>query len=612
MRNPGPCLLCACFAALACVGTVQSDAELPGATGEPRGAGPTDPSVPAATAPGTTPGAAPAKLSCDPSAATPDPGMRKLTGTEYRKTLSDLLAFALKDAKAAAGVLATLQDALGGIADRRPVVAEDQHGTFRRLDQSVDQGDVEATYDLAARVGAALVTGGRLGTVVGACATDASTANDDACITGFIQSFGERAFRRPLGSDEVSWLRGVYGTGAAIDADAFADLIATILTAPRFLYHVEHGAAPVPGRSDLASLSPFELAARLSYQLWETMPDDELWSAARSGALVQPAVYQAQVARLLADPRARDTMDAFFGEWLKLEDLPPLDQRNKDALFKTFAGADLPGTGLRQAMIDDALGLWRHLTWDSAGRFDDLLTSDLAFARTADLARIYGLGAWDGKAPPPRFAAGTRPGLLTRAALLATGSASTRPIMRGAFVRRTILCDELPPPPGSAAASPTDLDPKLTGRQVVEALTEMPGTTCAACHGSLLNPIGFAFEGFDGLGRARTDERLFSKTNGQEIGRAPIDTRSVPRIAADDARPSSGAADLVRLVVDSGKAGACFARSYFRFTYGRWEDLAGDGCAIERLRGSVASGAPLREVLRSAVLAPEFQQRSFR
>lgn len=339
--------------------------------------------------------------------------MRKLTATEYRKTLADLLSFALRDAKAAASVMDALAPQLADLVDERPKLADDTHGTSRRLDQTVDQTDVNATYALAGAVGAQLTGQGRLGALAGACATDADTANDDACITSFIQRFGERAFRRPLSPDEVTLFRSVYGPSPAIDADAFADVIAATLSAPRFLYHVEHGEAPVAGKPDLMTLSPYELASRLSYQFWETMPDDELWGLARSGALSQPDVYASQVDRMMADPRARQTFDEFFQEWLKVEYLPPLDQRNKDVLFKTFAAADLPTAGLRQAMIDDAVALPHHLTWNAGGRFEDLLTSDLAFPRRAEL------------------------------------------IMRGVFVRRFLLCDA----PACAGCRATLLNP---------------------------------------------------------------------------------------------------------------------------------------------------------
>jgi hypothetical protein len=200
--------------------------------------------------------------------------------------------------------------------------------------------------------------------------------------------------------------------------------------------------------------------------------------------------------------------------------------------------------------------------------------------------------------------------MLTRAAFLATGSPTTRPVMKGVFVRETILCDVIPPPPNNANANPPELSPTLSTRQVVEALTEAKGTACAACHVNFINPIGFATENFDALGRLRAEQRLFTD-QGVEAGKATIDTRSVPQIVPGDPAESKGAADLMRLITASGKAHACFAQQYFRFTFGRWEQTAADGCTLERLRQQAGRGGSLQAVFKEAALTPAFQQRRF-
>jgi hypothetical protein len=558
------------------------------------------------------PAAASTAFACTPGAAGPSPGWKKLTTAQYRNTLRDLLGFALKDRTAAAAVMNAIAGALARLPeDERPVTADDPHGSYRRLDQDLSQIHVDAAYDVALAVGAALTTRERLGAVVGACATDSDASNDDACITAFIQRFGERALRRPLTTDEVAFYRVFYGPGTAIDAAGFGDLIGGLLNAPQFLYQVEHADEAVAGRPGAFALSAYELAARLSYQFWDTMPDDGLWAAARSGALKAPAGWAAELARVFADPRTRATVDDFYRDYLKLDDLPLLDTRLGDPVFKAFAADDLPKATLRGSVIDDALAMTRYHTWDRAGgSYDDLLTSNLSFAKGADLARIYGVAPW-AAGEPPAFAPDARPGLLTRAAFLMSGSANTRPIMKGVFVRKTLLCDEIPPPPSNVNAVPPELSPKLTTRQVVEALTETPGTACAGCHATLINPIGYATEGFDALGRVRVAQRLFSD-EGVELARMPVDTRSVPRIAAGDATPSSGPADLARLVAASGKAQACFARNYVRFTFARAEDLGADGCVLERLRQAAGKAGSLRAMLKEIAMTPEFQQRTMR
>src|SRR6185503_306872 len=181
---------------------------------------------------------------------------------------------------------------------------------------------------------------------------------------------------------------------------------------------------------------------------------------------------------------------------------------------------------------------------------------ELSFARDARLAQIYGVKAWDGVAAPPAFPAGQRPGLLTRALFLSTGTANTRPIMKGLFIRKNVLCDDIPPPPPGANAKPPELGPGMTTRESVEAITEMPGTVCAGCHQTAINPLGFATEGFDALGRFRSAQRLFDAA-GVETGTKPVNTSTVPQVVYGDTTMISTPAQLMSLIVASGKVEAC-------------------------------------------------------
>ncbi|HMI94778.1 MAG TPA: DUF1588 domain-containing protein, partial [Polyangiales bacterium] len=178
------------------------------------------------------------------------------------------------------------------------------------------------------------------------------------------------------------------------------------------------------------------------------------------------------------------------------------------------------------------------------------------------------------------------------------------------FVRKQILCDELPPPPPGANAKPPELRSDMTTREVVEELTETPGTVCAGCHASLINPLGFASEGFDALGRLRSEQRLFDM-DGSEVDSKPVDTRTIPNVVLGDDTSSSGIAELSEQIAVSGKSEACVARNFFRFTYARWEQEELDGCALEALRTALAAGGTIPDMLRAAVLSPEFRRRRF-
>jgi hypothetical protein len=133
---------------------------------------------------------------------------------------------------------------------------------------------------------------------------------------------------------------------------------------------------------------------------------------------------------------------------------------------------------------------------------------------------------------------------------------------------------------------------------------------CVSCHATEINPLGFAFEGYDALGRARAMQPLF-RDDGSSLGALPVDTTSVPRVTADDASASHGPADLVELMLHSGKLEACLARNYFRFTFGRYEDASRDGCALERLRARLAESGRIRDMIEEAGLLPELGQRRF-
>jgi hypothetical protein len=173
-----------------------------------------------------------------------------------------------------------------------------------------------------------------------------------------------------------------------------------------------------------------------------------------------------------------------------------------------------------------------------------------------------------------------------------------------------VLCDEIPPPPPGVNVTPPDLRPDMTTREVVEELTEMAGSTCAGCHMALINPLGFATESFDALGRYRSQQILFDD-DGTRIGEKAVDTSAVPRVIGDDATLVNGAIELMNKIVESGKGEACVARNFFRFTFARWENLNRDGCTLESLREPLSRGGTIPDLARAAALSAAFKQRAF-
>jgi hypothetical protein len=553
-------------------------------------------------APIELPKSTPTSFVCDEEAVPAQVPLRRLTRLQYENTVADLVRFALPSG--ADTVVAWIDPLFDRVPEDLRVGPDKHYAGYTRLDQAVQQDHVDAFYDVAAAVGEALtLDGARLGEAVGACAVDGDPGNDDACVDDLIRRFGERALRRPIDDADVAFYRQPAGT-APFDGADYADVIALLLNAPHHVYFVEHG----QGEAAVAELDGWELASRLSYHFWQTMPDEQLFEAARSGALVTDAGWQTEVERVFADPRTDAAIAGFFGEWLDNTTLEELDSRLGTPVFDAFVGDVQVGPELRERMLAEVVDAALHYTRDGEGTYEDFFESDRSFAKTDDLAAIYGVSTWTG-GEPPAFDDAARVGLLTRAAYLATGSANTRPIMKGVFIRKAILCDEIPPPPPNAAANPPMLSEAMSTREVVEELT---GTgVCAGCHPTFVNPLGFATENFDALGRKRSEQTLYDPDTGAVVGVAAIDTTGIPRVESDDDTPIEGAADLTRLVLESEKPRACFARQYFRFTFGRMEDLDADGCALADVKAALDEGTPLANVLRTVALSKSFRRRTF-
>lgn len=545
-------------------------------------------------------------LQCDPSLVPEALPLRRLSKVQYQNTLHDLVRALLPANEAA--VMAVLEPMFETYPDDQPSGPDDHFAAFRRLDQTLHQEHVDAAYAIGGALAAELTSPTNLTTVVGPCASDADAGNDDACLDDLIERVAPLALRRPITPEDVAFYREVAEAPPFEPAD-YADVVAQLFSAPHFFYMVEHGtdAAELP---DVFRLSGYELASRLSYHFWQTMPDAELFAAAESGDLQTPEGYRAQVDRLYADPRTAESIRTFYEEWLHRFDLDELDSRVGTPVFDAFAGDFVPGPDLRERMFAELGDMGLHYSVTTAGTFEDLFTSPLSFAKTDDLAALYGVPVWSG-GEPPAFPTDDRVGLLTRAALLATGSANTRPIMKGVFLRKAVLCEAIPPPPANAMANPPELSPDSTTREIVEQLTEQPDTACAGCHTTRINHLGYATENFDALGRHRTVQKLFDPETGAELGDKPVDTVSTPQIELGDMTESTGPADLSRLIFDSGLAHSCFVRVYFRYTFGRAEDVERDGCTLVPLREQLAEGSSLADVLKQIALLDNFQERAF-
>jgi hypothetical protein len=590
----------------------------PGLNGTPRQDAGSEPDAPSSSASqpdagrddaqAPSQGAGAAFFVCNPTLRAPEQALRRLSSSQYLGRLRELVELSAPDHSAA--VLSELSGVLGALPRDLRSGPDPDYGGLRRLDQSIYAEAVEGGHDVAVALGAALTSSPeRLRAAVGECALDANTENDAACVDAFIRKLGKRAFQRPLSEADVAFYRDVVQDAPPSAAD-YADIVALLVSSPFFLYAIELGEVGSAPRGTVA-LTAHELAARLALHFWQSGPDERLLAAAESGALLDERGYTAEVERVYADAKTERMLEELFSDWLEPKHLEELHVDIGSFDYDALRGDFTPGPELKSRMLHELGRMGAYYAHRKASTFAELFQSRRSFAETSDLAAIYGVPVWDGAAEPPQFPEPEREGLLTRAALVATGHATSHPIFKGVYARRTVLCDALPQPPADANKVAMGVVPEnVTSRAVTEALSAARAD-CAGCHSSLINPIGFTLEQFDGLGRFRSVERVFDPKNGVLLAEEPVDSTAVPRVLPEDMREARGAADLHRFMLESKRPQACFVRHYFRYTFAREEDDARDACVLEALLSPLLAGDSLGATLRAIALRPEFRHRSY-
>jgi len=397
-----------------------------------------------------------------------------------------------------------------------------------------------------------------------------------ACGHAFIASFGSRAFRRPLTPAEVAPLTALFDAG---NRETYANgvelVIQAVLQSPQFLYRVDSLRAPTTETGAIA-LGSYELAGRLAFTLWGSVPDSQLLDAAQTGRLTTPADVEREARRLLEDARAHDIVRDFSNQWL---DLSRLDGAVRE-------GADLDVNLLNGSLRDSLTAFLDATYFGTQGSFQQLF-KDPGVWIDATLAPLYGGRAPAGSGfesqtlPDPRF------GLLTQPALLALLSHSdqTAPVIRGVFVRERFLCQPVAPPPPNVNAVPPDPDPKATTRERFRQHTEQ--AACSGCH-KLIDGVGFGFERYDQLGRYRATENGLDVDESGEVlgtGEAGLDGTF------------AGGGELAERIANSPMARDCLATNWYTYTFGR-QVQPEDACSVAQLKQRFASsGGDLKELM---------------
>jgi len=478
-----------------------------------------------------------AKKEAEVSVAPIGPVLRRLTHLQYNNTVRDLLGDE------------------GNLAEQFP--PEDFVNGFKNQyqSQSISPLLAEAYSSAAEKLAQNAFRGGDSHNLIPCKQTE------PGCAEKFVQSFGQKAFRRPLLKEETERYVRLLKTQKQFLAGAQLVLEA-MLQSPAFLL-----------RTDTTQSKDYERASRLSYFLWNTMPDAALFRSAAAGELGTPQGVETAARRMLKDPKARATLDDFVAQWLRFDRL--LNTIKDRTTFPQY------GPELALAMTEEARRLVADLVWNN-GDFMKIYSADYAFLNSG-LAELYKV-----KAPADDFGKVTLPPDTERSGILGQGlflgltskPTETSPTSRGLFVREQFLCQDVPqPPPGVSTNLPvlTKEKPQTNRERLGSHLTN---ESCASCH-TLIDPIGFGFEKFDAIGQRREKQKLtFRPARGEDKDKEK--KSETVMLALDTSGYVAGIRDseftaprtLGKVLASSEQCQECVVKQLFRYESGRKETPA--------------------------------------
>jgi hypothetical protein len=354
-------------------------------------------------------------------------------------------------------------------------------------------------------------------------------------VKDFCYKLAERAFRRPLTDQQKQQFIDAQFDASGDVESALRRTVILLLKSPRFLYTEVRDSA----------VDDYDVASRLSFALWDSLPDEELLKSAATGQLRTKEQVAGQAQRMLKDARTRTKVNEFFHRWLPFEAAEDL-AKDPQAYpgFDAALVSDL--TTSLQLFLDDVI-------WSEASDFRQLLLADYWFVND-HLAKFYGLQVpEDGQFHKVSLNPTERAGIITHPYLLAALAyhKSSSPIHRGVFATRKLLGRALKPPPMAIQFMDGSFDPNMTMREKVTELTK--STTCQACHG-VINPLGFTLENFDAVGRFRSEDK-----------NRPVDSTAVYTSASGEAVTLKGPRDLAEFAAHSPEAQHGFVDQFFQY-----------------------------------------------
>ncbi len=405
----------------------------------------------------------------------------------------------------------------------------------------------------------------------------------DPCVAEAIEYYGRRLWRRPLTAEEIN--RAVAVQEAAPDvaeedhAVGMSYALASLLASPHYIYLIEVG-EPAPG-SSLWRYTAYEMASRLSYFLWNSVPDEQLLSAAERGELNSPDGIRTQAERMLELGRAEDLATRFFGESWGVASLNVTDKNI--AVFPEWTQERVDAYKQEFALF------LRDLTHNRNGDLRELLTAEKSFVN-GTLAEVYGLDV-SGEDYREVDLPGVRSGLLTSPAVVAAVSPSDRtsPTLRGVFVLERLLCTEVSPPPPDVddTLDPPSVDEGMTLKEKLAAHRTNP--VCASCHDAM-DGLGFPLEHFDAVGRYRTTEVDL-----------PIDATGELKGESID-----GSDELAAAILNEPEFTSCIAERLFAYSTGH-EAIKDERVQLESMTQSLRGHHRFRALVLEIVTSDAFR-----
>ena len=498
------------------------------------------------------------------------PVLRRLSRIEYNNTVRDLVGTTITLPTDVADDLGAEFDTVGSALSLSPKYVRAYEETARAIVDDLFAGDPAR---LAAIVSCDVESGGI------------------TCAESVLSTFARRAFRRPVTADELSPLLHPLSVATEVGASATDGLkaaLAAVLMSPHFVFKLEID--PDPTSPALRRLTPHELATRLSYALWSTMPDDALFAAADAGALSTDAELTAQIDRMLADPKARALSESFAAQWLGYRELET--HEFEPDVYPTFSNELLVSMKREaQAFVSDFL-----VNGEPAG---NMFLARFTFVDAA-LAEHYGLERPEGAARDELVRVDTsnaqRSGLLTLGAFLTKTSyaARTSPVRRGDYVFSRLLCEHVEPPPPGVEGLPEPVEGE-TMRALMER--HRADAACAGCH-AVMDPIGFGLENYDGVGVYRTMDND-----------APVDATGV----LPDGTAFDGALELSTILGADPRFERCVTEKFMVFAIGRLfhrEDSRDAGWIDYLAHEALSRNGSFDGIVRAVLLSETFRSRT--